>query len=109
VDALKQAHESLLTPPAHIQAAPDKLSRWQPKVRRTVDWNAVIASRESNFESSPHDDMQESSMLTYGDSAAEYDDASEGTSEANDQQSLTPITTALTVGLIGMAVYDLSP
>ena len=109
VDALKRAHENLLSPPAHIQAAPDKLARWRPRVRRTVDWNAVITSRESNVGQSPYDGIQESSMLTYGDLVAEYDDdASEGPSDANDQEALTPITAALTVGLIGMVACDIS-
>ncbi|TFY59844.1 hypothetical protein EVJ58_g5518, partial [Rhodofomes roseus] len=42
VGALKDAHEELLTPPEYVRGDPAKLERWKPRVRREVDWTAVL-------------------------------------------------------------------
>ncbi|KAF8320613.1 uncharacterized protein EI90DRAFT_3131972 [Cantharellus anzutake] len=57
VVALKRAHGNLLIPPAHVLASPDKIARWRPRVRESVDWDAVIRSHESKISS--HGDAHE--------------------------------------------------
>ncbi|EPT01482.1 hypothetical protein FOMPIDRAFT_1161303 [Fomitopsis schrenkii] len=42
VEALKDAHEELLTPPEYVRNDAEKLARWRPRVRREVDWTAVL-------------------------------------------------------------------
>lgn len=40
--ALRRAHNALLTPPPIVASDPEKLKRWQPKVRRDVDWDSIV-------------------------------------------------------------------
>ncbi|OBZ79348.1 Guanine nucleotide-binding protein-like 1 [Grifola frondosa] len=42
VDALREAHAELLTPPEAITENPDKLQNWKPRVKREVHWDAVL-------------------------------------------------------------------
>ncbi|KAF8514634.1 P-loop containing nucleoside triphosphate hydrolase protein [Hysterangium stoloniferum] len=41
VEALKAAHEELITPPERIRNNAEKLQNWKPSVRRTVEWTAI--------------------------------------------------------------------
>ncbi|KAH9937255.1 uncharacterized protein B0H18DRAFT_1091510 [Fomitopsis serialis] len=42
VETLKDAHAELLTPPEDVRSDAEKLARWRPRVRREVDWKAVL-------------------------------------------------------------------
>ncbi|KZT02411.1 P-loop containing nucleoside triphosphate hydrolase protein [Laetiporus sulphureus 93-53] len=42
VDALRETHEELLEPPAHVKSQPEKLQRWKPRAPREIDWDAVL-------------------------------------------------------------------
>ncbi|GAA5925846.1 hypothetical protein JCM3775_005132 [Rhodotorula graminis] len=39
--ALRDAHAKLLTPPPIVSSVPERLARWRPRCRRTVDWEGV--------------------------------------------------------------------
>ncbi|KAM0788802.1 hypothetical protein ACM66B_002890 [Microbotryomycetes sp. NB124-2] len=41
VDALRRAHQKLLTPPRAVSDFPDRLARWKPRVKQDVDWESV--------------------------------------------------------------------
>lgn len=41
LDAFRRAHEQLLTPPPVVSEHPERLARWQPRVRSEVDWDSV--------------------------------------------------------------------
>lgn len=45
VASLKRAHAKLLLPPPAVQSDADKLSNWKPKIRREIDWHALLAER----------------------------------------------------------------
>ncbi|KAK4057880.1 hypothetical protein OIO90_001099 [Microbotryomycetes sp. JL221] len=47
VDALRRAHEKLLTPPKVVAGYPDRLARWKPRVRREIDWESVEDEMEA--------------------------------------------------------------
>lgn len=51
IDAMKQCHDELLTPPEAIKDDPKKLAAWTPRVRRDVDWNVVRSGTSSNSNS----------------------------------------------------------
>lgn len=42
VQTLKEVHAELLQPPEKIKNDEEKLKKWKPRVRRDVDWNAVL-------------------------------------------------------------------
>ncbi|PCH33931.1 nucleoside triphosphate hydrolase protein [Wolfiporia cocos MD-104 SS10] len=42
VDALRETHAELLVPPEHVSSDPEKAKRWVPKVKKEVDWGAVM-------------------------------------------------------------------
>ena len=42
VETLKDAHAELLEPPEYVRCDAEKLARWRPRVRREVDWTAVL-------------------------------------------------------------------
>lgn len=48
VDALKNAHEQLLEPPERVREDPEKLRRWRPRVKREVDWDALLTAGASS-------------------------------------------------------------
>lgn len=83
VSALKETHEELLQPPVGIRANPEKLAKWRPRVKREVNWNAVLAAgpattmgpidkgkgsnRDPNIEiDSEDEDVPEPDCLTVG-------------------------------------------
>lgn len=45
IGALKNAHRALTTPPDHIRSDPEELAKWVPRVRQSVNWDAVLRSR----------------------------------------------------------------
>jgi hypothetical protein len=42
VEALKEVHAELLQPPEKIRDDEEKMSKWSPRVKREIDWNAVL-------------------------------------------------------------------
>ncbi|VDB86571.1 unnamed protein product [Peniophora sp. CBMAI 1063] len=44
VTALRETHEELRQPPDYIKSTPEKLAKWRPRVRRELDWNAILAA-----------------------------------------------------------------
>lgn len=48
VDALKNAHEQLLEPPERVRQDPEKLAKWRPRVKRDVDWDALLTAGASS-------------------------------------------------------------
>ncbi|GBE77748.1 hypothetical protein SCP_0106300 [Sparassis crispa] len=42
VNALRDVHQELLSPPERIRGDPDRLRRWKPPVKRVVDWDNVL-------------------------------------------------------------------
>lgn len=48
VDALKNAHRQLLEPPERVRQDPEKLKRWRPRVKREVDWDALLTAGASS-------------------------------------------------------------
>jgi hypothetical protein len=48
VQQLHEMHEELLQPPEHIRKDVEKAARWRPKVKRAVDWNAVMSAHGDN-------------------------------------------------------------
>lgn len=48
VDALKNAHRQLLEPPERVRQDPEKLKRWRPRVKRDVDWDALLTAGASS-------------------------------------------------------------
>lgn len=41
LEALREAHQQLLTPPPVVAEDPERLARWQPRLRSQVDWDSV--------------------------------------------------------------------
>ena len=44
VDALREAHASLLEPPEEIKGAPEKLQTWKSRVKKEIDWDRVMTA-----------------------------------------------------------------
>lgn len=42
IDVLKETHAELLEPPGSVKNDPEKLAKWKPKVKKVVDWEAVL-------------------------------------------------------------------
>jgi ribosome biogenesis GTPase A len=42
VEALREAHAELLQPPEKIRNDEQKLKKWKPRVKKEIDWNAVL-------------------------------------------------------------------
>lgn len=93
VIAMKNAHQALLTPPEYLQSKPEKLSKWKPRVRASVDWDAVLRSRE-HPELVPQIEVGASTSIeeTFG-----IEDEEDEVTE----QATGPVSGPLTIGLIG--------
>ena len=48
VNALKEAHKELIAPPPSIQGDPVKLASWTPRVKSSVDWDAVLNAKDGD-------------------------------------------------------------
>ena len=101
VSALKIAHQRLITPPEHLRDNPEKLARWKPRVRETIDWEAVLRSRgdgvygESVVPDALVDDAGGDEMFSEEDSDESY-----GPRLAS-AAPIEPVHSPLTIGLIG--------
>lgn len=45
VEALKETHAEFLEPPERVKNDPEKLKNWRPRVKRNIDWEAVVNAR----------------------------------------------------------------
>lgn len=61
VDALKTAHRQLLEPPERVKQDPEKLAKWRPKVKREVNWDALLTAGASSHVSRPTKDAPQNS------------------------------------------------
>lgn len=48
VNALKTAHKQSLEPPERVRQDPEKLAKWRPRVKREVDWDALLTAGASS-------------------------------------------------------------
>ncbi|KAI0315263.1 hypothetical protein OF83DRAFT_1277345 [Amylostereum chailletii] len=53
VAALREAHEDMLLPPKHIRDDAEKAYRWQPRVKRDINWEALLHSGPQTHISQP--------------------------------------------------------
>lgn len=102
VSALKNAHNRLLLPPDDLKLKPEKLARWRPRVRESIDWDATLRMRELGGEH-PYE------VEVIPDDAFDLDGDSDNDGGEND--SLPNVAKGpLTIGLIGMCeVFCLQP
>lgn len=93
IGALKNAHRALTTPPDHIRSNPEELAKWVPRVRQSVDWDAIRRSRA---------DPELIGKLNDEHPRADVDFIPEE-KEARAESSSAPVQTSgpLTIGLIG--------
>ncbi|KAG1864743.1 P-loop containing nucleoside triphosphate hydrolase protein [Suillus subalutaceus] len=42
VNAMRQVHEEMLIPPERVRSVEAKLKRWNPPVKREIDWNGLL-------------------------------------------------------------------
>lgn len=42
VNAMRQVHEEMLIPPERVRSGDAKLKRWNPPVKRKIDWDGVL-------------------------------------------------------------------
>lgn len=97
VEALRKAHEALLTPPVRVQESPEKLKRWRPRVRTSVDWNLVLQSRLQT--GVPRESHNQNILYKDIDEPLIESDAEDGSIE--DAKLMEEVTAPLTIGLIG--------
>ncbi|THH12800.1 hypothetical protein EW146_g7351, partial [Bondarzewia mesenterica] len=45
VTALKEAHEEMLEPPDRVKQDAEKLKSWKPRVKREIDWDALLTTQ----------------------------------------------------------------
>lgn len=100
---MKTAHKTLLTPPEYLQSKPDKMAKWRPRVRESVDWDAVLRSRDNSEVVQPTE--PETSIADDAFGTEDDDNESEGK-----DAPIGPVSGPLTIGLIGgqFQMYSLS-
>lgn len=45
IEAIKQAHTELATPPERIQSDPERLQKWVPPIKPSIDWDALLEAQ----------------------------------------------------------------
>lgn len=91
VEALKETHEELLQPPDYIKSKPERLAKWRPRVKRELNWDAILTAGPLNQSAHPID----KGKVKEQDYNAEIDSEDENFSEPD----------FLTVGLIGTQLF----
>jgi hypothetical protein len=105
VNAMRQVHEEMLIPPERVRSDEAKLNRWNPPVKREIDWDGVLhahgkkvgsvvggaAMPKGKGKEDNTDDAQELEQQT-----SDKDSDEDGQSEWQEPDFLT-------VGLIGKA------
>ncbi|KAF8313837.1 P-loop containing nucleoside triphosphate hydrolase protein [Clavulina sp. PMI_390] len=97
VSALRVAHEALLEPPERLKGHPEKLSRWQPRVRKAVDWDAVLRARDNPAQTPAS--LPETVPINDEHFGVADDEGSE--SSGSGAEPVAEVTAPLTIGLIG--------
>lgn len=112
ITALHNAHTALLTPPAYIANHPDpeRRKRWRPRVRESVDWEAVLrageerrAGREPAREAGAAVVVLGEEQEGNGETESEESGGEQVTRKEGEDRSkeVPPVLGPLTVGLIG--------
>ncbi|KAG8926747.1 hypothetical protein FRC01_008432 [Tulasnella sp. 417] len=91
IDAMELSHQELLAPPDRIKDDPEKLARWQPRVRKVVNWN-VVRKGESAA------DKDSEPVFIKSDEKGFQEEAD---SEGNEEEEMKEVLEPLTIGLIG--------
>lgn len=90
IDAMELSHQELLAPPDRIKDDAAKLAKWQPRVRKVVNWNVVRKGEfATNKDSEP--------VFVKSDEKGFQEEEGEGSEEQEMKEVLEP----LTIGLIG--------
>ncbi|KIO33823.1 hypothetical protein M407DRAFT_3835 [Tulasnella calospora MUT 4182] len=91
IDAMELSHQELQAPPDRIKDDPAKLAKWQPRVRKVVNWN-VVRKGESVA------DNNSGPVFIKGDEKG-FQEEEDG--EGNEEQEMKEVVEPLTIGLIG--------
>lgn len=85
---MEQCHNELLLPPEAISDDPMKLSKWQPRVRKSVNWE-VVRRGEAAEQAAP-------TNVVVSDDRGFVEDEDE-----DEEAAKKEVTEPLTIGLIG--------
>lgn len=85
------SHQELLAPPDRIKDDPEKLAKWQPRVRKVVNWS-VVRKGESAAD-------KDSVPVFIKSDEKGFREEEEG--EGNEEQEMKEVLEPLTIGLIG--------
>ncbi|OSD03292.1 P-loop containing nucleoside triphosphate hydrolase protein [Trametes coccinea BRFM310] len=99
VDALRETHAELLSPPESVRGDPGKMARWRPRVRREVDWEAVLNAQGSKVGAAvgPHGHARKPSKGA-PEGGAEGEQAEQEDAQRTDDEIEPEM---LTIGVIG--------
>jgi hypothetical protein len=101
VNAMRQVHEEMLIPPERVRSDEAKLNRWNPPVKREIDWDGVLRAQGKKVGS-----VVGGAAMPKGKGKEDNaDDAQELEQQTSDKdgQSEWQEPDFLTVGLIGKA------
>lgn len=104
VAALQRAHERLVTPPDHIRDDKEKLAKWLPRVRPSVDWHSLLqpGSSAGAPESSKASTADQVELGNDGEvEEEELEDGEEDIENGMEEDRRKKETEPLTIGLIG--------
>jgi ribosome biogenesis GTPase A len=101
ITALKTAHTRLLTPPEAVSSDPNRLKKWRPRVRQTVDWEDLLRTR--HFTKLRHKTKRVHASGDVDEDEEEAEQALADDVELGDEHEDVnkEITDPLTIGLIG--------
>ncbi|KAG2367789.1 hypothetical protein BDR07DRAFT_1271378 [Suillus spraguei] len=99
VDAMRQVHEEMLIPPERVRLDEAKLKRWNPPVKREINWNGLLHAHGKKVGSI----VGGAAMPKGKDKEDTTDDAQEPEQEGSDDEGQLELQEPefLTVGLIG--------
>ncbi|KAI0079643.1 P-loop containing nucleoside triphosphate hydrolase protein [Panus rudis PR-1116 ss-1] len=90
VKALKETHAEFLQPPERLRDHPERLAKWKPRVKRDIDWDAVLHAKGGQV-----------GHAVGGATAPRFKDQDETHRENSDEEEIDIEPEFLTVGLIG--------
>lgn len=99
VNAMRQVHEEMLIPPERVRSDEAKLKRWNPPVKREINWNGLLHAHGKKVGSI----VGGAAMPKGKDKEDTTDDAQEPEQEGSDDEGQLELQEPefLTVGLIG--------
>lgn len=99
VNAMRQVHEEMLIPPERVRSDEAKLKRWNPPVKREINWNGLLHAHGKKVGSI----VGGAAMPKGKDKEDTADDAQEPEQEGSDDEGQLELQEPefLTVGLIG--------